>query len=42
MNAALQDGRHDEALEAFLRDLVKLSPEELEAYRASPIAFSSS
>ena len=37
MNAALRDGRHDDALEAFLGDLVKQSPEELEAYRASPM-----
>lgn len=36
MNAALQDKRYEDALEAFLRDLVKLSPRELEAVRASP------
>ena len=35
MNAALKDHRYEDALEAFLRDLVKLSPRELEAVRAS-------
>ena len=37
MNAALQDQRYEDALEAFLRDLVKLSPADLEAYRSSPL-----
>ncbi len=37
MNAALEEGRFDDALEAFLREVVKLSPEEFEAYRRSPL-----
>lgn len=37
MNAALEEGRYEDALEAFLRDLVKLSPEDLQAYRTSPL-----
>ena len=37
MNAALEDRRYEDALEAFLRDLVKLSPEDLQAYQTSPV-----
>lgn len=37
MDAALEDGRYEDALEAFLRDLVKLSPADLEAYQTSPL-----
>ncbi len=40
MNAALMEGRYDDALEAFLRDLVKLSPEEFDAYKRSPLRLS--
>lgn len=33
---ALDDGRDEEALLAFLRDMVKLAPSDIDAYRASP------
>jgi pimeloyl-ACP methyl ester carboxylesterase len=37
MNAARQEGNYEEALEAFLRDLVKLSPADVQAYQTSPL-----
>lgn len=36
MLAALDEGRDEDALEIFLRDMVKLAPGDLEAARASP------
>jgi pimeloyl-ACP methyl ester carboxylesterase len=36
MLAALKDGRYEDALVAFVRDMVKLAPDEIDAYRASP------
>jgi pimeloyl-ACP methyl ester carboxylesterase len=36
MLAALADGRHEDALVAFVRDIVKLAPDEIDAYRVSP------
>jgi pimeloyl-ACP methyl ester carboxylesterase len=36
MLAALDQGRDEDALEIFLRDMVKLDPPDLEAARASP------
>ena len=35
MLAALADGRHEDALVAFVRDMVKLAPDEIDAYRVS-------
>jgi len=40
MLAALDDGRDDDALVAFLRDMVQLESEDIEAYRTSPRWFS--
>jgi pimeloyl-ACP methyl ester carboxylesterase len=37
MNAALQEDKYEEALDAFLRDLVKLSPADVQAYQTSPL-----
>jgi pimeloyl-ACP methyl ester carboxylesterase len=37
MDIALAEGRYADALDAFLRDLVKLSPDDLERYRMSPL-----
>ncbi len=36
MRAAIDDGRHDDALVIFLRDVVELTAGEIEAFRSSP------